>query len=74
MARAIFIAFKPFRNVEATRIARRGRRGADLRVSVPSRFMRDWVATHYADRLRSLWSSENPEIHTVEVIVDTTQA
>jgi chromosomal replication initiator protein len=51
-----------------------GRRGADLRVSVPSRFMRDWVATHYADRLRTLWSSENPDIHTVEVIVDTTQA
>ncbi|WP_459850823.1 chromosomal replication initiator protein DnaA [Dongia sp. agr-C8] len=50
-----------------------GRRGADLRVSVPSRFMRDWVATHYADRLRTLWSSENPEIHSVEVIVDTTQ-
>jgi chromosomal replication initiator protein len=51
-----------------------GRRGADLRVSVPSRFMRDWVATHYADRLRMLWSNENPEIHSVEVIVDTTQA
>ena len=50
-----------------------GRRGADLRVSVPSRFMRDWVATHYADRLRTLWSNENPEIHTVEVIVDSTQ-
>src|SRR5258707_15202635 len=50
-----------------------GRRGADLRVSVPSRFMRDWVDTHYADRLRTLWSSENPDIHTVEVIVDTTQ-
>jgi chromosomal replication initiator protein len=50
-----------------------GRRGADLRISVPSRFMRDWVATHYADRLRTLWSSENPDIHTVEVIVDTTQ-
>src|SRR3954453_22396905 len=50
-----------------------GRRGADLRVSVPSRFMRDWVATHYADRLRTLWSSENPDIHSVEVIVDTTQ-
>jgi chromosomal replication initiator protein len=50
-----------------------GRRGADLRVSVPSRFMRDWVATHYADRLRTLWSSENPDIRTVEVIVDTTQ-
>jgi len=50
-----------------------GRRGADLRVSVPSRFMRDWVATHYADRLRTLWSNENPDITSVEVIVDTTQ-
>src|SRR3982751_1585333 len=50
-----------------------GRRGADLRVAVPSRFMRDWVDTHYADRLRTLWSSENPDIRTVEVIVDATQ-
>jgi chromosomal replication initiator protein len=47
-----------------------GRRGQDLRVAVPSRFMRDWVATHYADRIRSLWESENPDIRTVEVIVD----
>ena len=47
-----------------------GKRGPDLRVAVPSRFMRDWVATHYADRLKALWSSENPEIRTVEVIVD----
>jgi chromosomal replication initiator protein len=50
-----------------------GRRGADLRVSVPTRFIRDWVDTHYADRLRMLWSSENPEIHSVEVIVDATK-
>jgi chromosomal replication initiator protein len=47
-----------------------GKRGPDLRVSVPSRFMRDWVATHYADRLKALWSSENPEVRSVEVIVD----
>src|SRR6185436_8397931 len=47
-----------------------GKRGPDLRVAVPSRFMRDWVATHYADRLKALWSSENPEVRTVEVIVD----
>jgi chromosomal replication initiator protein len=47
-----------------------GRRGQDLRVAVPSRFMRDWVATHYADRITALWSSECPEIRSVEVIVD----
>jgi len=50
-----------------------GRRGPDLRVAVPSRFMRDWVATHYADRLKTLWTNEDPEIRTVEVIVDATQ-
>lgn len=48
-----------------------GRRGQDLRVAVPSRFMRDWVATHYADRIMALWSSECPEIRSVEVIVDS---
>jgi chromosomal replication initiator protein len=47
-----------------------GRRGQDLRVAVPSRFMRDWVATHYADRIKALWASECPEIRSVEVIVD----
>src|SRR3954467_3289102 len=50
-----------------------GRRGPDLRVAVPSRFMRDWVATHYADRLKTLWSNEDPDIRSVEVIVDATQ-
>src|SRR4051812_9129948 len=50
-----------------------GRRGPDLRVAVPSRFMRDWVATHYADRLKTLWTNEDPDIRTVEVIVDSTQ-
>ena len=51
-----------------------GRRGQDLRVAVPSRFMRDWVATHYADRIKALWTSECPEIRSVEVIVDANNA
>ena len=51
-----------------------GRRGQDLRVAVPSRFMRDWVATHYADRIMALWCSECPEIRSVEVIVDSRDA
>jgi chromosomal replication initiator protein len=51
-----------------------GRRGQDLRVAVPSRFMRDWVATHYADRIMALWTSECPEIRSVEVIVDVNGA
>lgn len=27
-----------------------------LNLSVPTRFIRDWIRTHYADRLRVLWS------------------
>lgn len=46
--------------------------GADsVRLSLPSRFMRDWVATHYADRIRSLWGAENPLIRSVEIIVNS---
>ncbi|HEX2581605.1 MAG TPA: chromosomal replication initiator protein DnaA [Dongiaceae bacterium] len=50
-----------------------GRRGADLHIAVPSRFMRDWVTTHYLDRLRQYWTNENPEIQAVDVIVDHSQ-
>lgn len=36
--------------------------GGQVRLTAPTRFMRDWVATHYSDRIRSLWLNENPEI------------
>ncbi|CAK0752739.1 Chromosomal replication initiator protein DnaA [uncultured Gammaproteobacteria bacterium] len=41
----------------------------ELRIIVPTRFMRDWVATHYADRIRALWNSENPDVESIEVLV-----
>ncbi|HZF36619.1 MAG TPA: chromosomal replication initiator protein DnaA [Candidatus Angelobacter sp.] len=47
-----------------------GQNGSEVRIGVPSRFMRDWVVAHYADRLRVLWAGENPTILTVEVVVD----
>ena len=28
-------------------------------ISVPTRFMRDWAAAHYQDRLTELWRKEN---------------
>ena len=39
-------------------------------LTVPTRFMRDWVVSHYADRLRALWSDENPTALTVTVLVN----
>jgi len=41
----------------------------EIRVAAPTRFMRDWVAVHYADRLRALWIGENSEVSTVDVLV-----
>ena len=45
-------------------------RKSTARIAVPTRFMRDWVATHYGERIRALWQEENPAIHSVDIIVD----
>jgi chromosomal replication initiator protein len=42
---------------------------SEVRIAVPTRFMRDWVLTHYADRIRLFWSMENPSIQSIDVIV-----
>jgi chromosomal replication initiator protein len=39
-------------------------------VTAPTRFLRNWVATHYADRLLALWRLENPAIDRLSLIVD----
>ncbi len=41
----------------------------EVRFAVPTRFMRDWVITHYADLIRELWVTENPLIHSVDFVV-----
>ncbi len=43
--------------------------GKAVRLSVPNRFVRDWVANHYADRITNLWASENPDISEVDLII-----
>jgi chromosomal replication initiator protein len=40
-----------------------------VRMAVPTRFMRDWVTGNYADRIRSLWCSEDRRVKTVEIVV-----
>jgi chromosomal replication initiator protein len=39
-------------------------------VAAPTRFLRNWVATHYADRLLALWRLENPQVARLSLIVD----
>lgn len=48
-------------------IAAQTRRGNEARISVPSRFMRDWVVANYLDRIRELWAAEDPAVKSVAV-------
>lgn len=43
--------------------------GDEITVTLPTRFLRDWVRTHYRDRLNTMWQAENPEIRRVEIRV-----
>lgn len=46
-------------------------RDGQVEFAVPTRFMRDWVVTHFAERIRALWAGENPDVRSVHVVVDT---
>ncbi|MGE5548836.1 MAG: chromosomal replication initiator protein DnaA [Solirubrobacterales bacterium] len=45
-------------------------RDGAVRLALPTRFMRDWVATHYGERIRTLWGAENPDVRSVEIVVE----
>lgn len=45
-----------------------------VHVTVPTRFMRDWIVAHYAERIATLWQSESPEIASLEVSVRSDRA
>jgi chromosomal replication initiator protein len=46
-----------------------GLEGDEIALHLPTRFLRDWVREHYADRLSSLWRSENPAVRFVDIRV-----
>jgi len=43
-------------------------------MTVPTRFMRDWVMNHYADRIRELWRGEIGKLKTINIQVRTADA
>jgi len=45
-----------------------------LEISVSTRFMKDWVSSHYADRIRAIWSQSFSPLSSVEVIIETKKA
>ncbi|MBX7200783.1 MAG: chromosomal replication initiator protein DnaA [Rhodospirillaceae bacterium] len=45
-------------------------RDGEVELSVPTRFMRDWITTHYGERIRTLWAGENPGVRKVTLKVE----
>jgi chromosomal replication initiator protein len=46
-----------------------GLEGDEITISLPSRFLRDWVRSHYGDRLTALWKVVNRKVRRVEIKV-----
>jgi len=49
-------------------------RDGQVRICVPTRFLRDWVVTHYGERIRALWAKEDDSVVGIEVLVLPTVA
>jgi chromosomal replication initiator protein len=43
--------------------------GATVQLSVPTRFLKSWIQSHYMDRVLACWQSVMPEIRKIEVMV-----
>src|SRR5579862_3684828 len=39
------------------------------RISVPTRFLKSWISSHYVERLLSCWQSERPGVRRIDLSV-----
>jgi chromosomal replication initiator protein len=46
-----------------------GAKDGVVRMAVPTRFMRDWVRSNYAERIFALWGDENDVVSKIEIVV-----
>ena len=44
-----------------------------MNICVPTRFMRNWVITHYSERIHKIWDKKNPAIREVNFVVQAMQ-
>ncbi len=42
-----------------------------VHLSVPTRFLKSWIQTHYAERVLSCWQAEAPQVHRIDLTVRT---
>ncbi len=40
-----------------------------MRIGAPTAFMKNWVITHYCDRIQRIWERKNPEVKSVQIVV-----
>ena len=52
-----------------TRMELEGIEDITARLSVPTRFLKSWIQSHYVDRVLACWQQEAPEIQKVDVNV-----
>lgn len=45
--------------------------GDTVRLSVPTRFLRSWIVTHYLDRVLTCWQAEQASVGAAEITVRT---
>ena len=43
----------------------------EMNICAPTAFMKNWVVTHYAERINKIWEQKNPSIKKVNFIVQT---
>ena len=39
------------------------------RISVPTRFLKSWIQSHYSERLLACWQSERPAVRRIDLAV-----
>ncbi|KIZ39288.1 MULTISPECIES: chromosomal replication initiator protein DnaA [Rhodopseudomonas] len=42
-----------------------------VHLSVPTRFLKSWIQTHYSDKVLTCWQAEMPEVHRIDLTVRT---
>ena len=40
-----------------------------MRLSVPTRFLKSWIQSHYAERVLACWQAEQTQVGRIELIV-----
>ena len=42
-----------------------------MNICVPTAFMKNWVITHYSDRIHKIWEHKNPSVKKINFVVQT---